>query len=54
MSIESPLSLSFKKINHVDDFDKCLSRVPSLSLLIKSTMLTISSDVYPESRLSLF
>ena len=50
----SPLSLSFNKINHVDDFVRCLSRFPSLSLLIKSTMLMISLDVYPDSPLSLF
>ena len=47
MSIQSPLSLSFQKINHADDFVRRLSRFPCLSLLMKSTMLIISSDVYP-------
>ena len=51
---DSPLSIPFKKINHVDDFVWCLSRFPSLSLLIKSTMLMISLDVYADSPLSLF
>ena len=48
------LSLSFNEINQFDDFLRCLSRFPSLSLLIKSTMLMISLDVYPDSPLSLF
>ena len=52
--MQIPLSLAFNKINHVDDFVRCLSRFPSLSLLIKSTMLMISLDVYPDSPLSLF
>ena len=51
---DSPLSLSFNKINRVDDFVRCLSRFPPLSLLIKWTVLMISSDVYPGSPLSLF
>ena len=52
---DSP-SLSFNKINLVDDFVRCLSRFPSLSLFIKSTMLMISSYVYADSppSLSLF
>ena len=54
MSIQIPLSLSFNKINHVDDLVTCLSRFPSVSLLKKSTNLMISSDVYPGSPLSLF
>ena len=54
MSIQFPPSLSFNKINQFDDFIRCLSRLPSLSLLIKSTMLMISLDVYPDSPLSLF
>ena len=52
---DCPLSLSFNKINRVDDFVRSLSRFPpSLSLFIKSTMLMISLDVYPDSPLSLF
>ena len=54
MSIQIPPSLSFNKINHVDDFVRYLSGFPSLSLLIKSTMLMISLDVYADSPLSLF
>ena len=54
MSIQIPLCLSFIEINQFDDFVRCLSSFPSLSVLIKSTMLMISSDVYPGSRLSLF
>ena len=48
------LSLSFNKINQSDDFVRCLSRFPPLSLLIKSTKLMISLDVYPDSPFSLF
>ena len=45
--------LSFNKINHVDDFVRCLSRFHPLSLLIKSTVLMISLDGNPDSPLSL-
>ena len=45
--------LSFHKINHVDDLVRCLRRFPSLCLLMKSTMLMISLDVYADSPLSL-
>ena len=48
------LSLSFNKINQSDAFVRCLSRFPSLFLLIKSTKLMISLYVYPDSSLSLF
>ena len=48
------LSLALKKMNHVDNFVRCLCRFPSLSLWIKSTMLMISLDVYADSPLSLF
>ena len=54
MSIQIPLSVSFNEINYVDDFVRCLSRFPSLSLVIKSTMLMILLDVFPDSSLSLF
>ena len=47
------LSLSFNKINQSEDFVRCLSRFPSLFLLIKSAKLMISLDVYPDSPLSL-
>ena len=54
MSIQIPFSLSFHKMSDVDDLVRCLSRFPSVSLFIKSTMLTISLDVYPDFPLSLF
>ena len=49
-----PLSLSLNKINQVDDFVRCLSIFPPFFLLIKSTLLMISLDVYPDSPLYLF
>ena len=52
--MQVPPSLSFNSMNHVDDLVRRLSRFPPLSLLIQSTMLMISSDVYPGYHLSLF
>ena len=54
MSVQIPPSLTFNKINRVDDFIRCLSRFPPLSVLIKSTVLMISLDVYPDFPLYLF
>ena len=54
MSMQIPLSLALNKMNQFDDFVRCQSRFLSLSLLIKSTMLMISLDVYADSRLSRF